>query len=276
MRAKDPSAVFLIETWSNTNYLEIIRCYFRFNNKFVVPSNNRGRGLALFWNNDLKLTVKKFSCHHIDTLINEGCDDVWRFTGIYGDPDTSRRSDTWTLLKWLYRANPLPWCVIGDFNEIVKIEEMKGRRQRPERQMKAFREVLDHYGLIDLRYVGSKFTWCNNCDTPNTTWVRLDRGVANIEWLNRFHAARVEHVNVTNSDHKCIHMQWDCPFVKRHRKPFRFEEMWLEDRGCEELVRETWSPDPRGTAMFRVATKINQCKRSLGEWSRRSFGSVRR
>uniref|UniRef100_A0A2N9IMR2 Reverse transcriptase domain-containing protein n=1 Tax=Fagus sylvatica TaxID=28930 RepID=A0A2N9IMR2_FAGSY len=107
--------------------------------------------------------------------------------GIYGASETSRRSDTWTMLKRLYRANPLPWCVIGNFNEIVKTEEMKGRRNQPERQMRAFREALDYCGLIDLRFSGSSFTWCNNRDPPHTTWVRLDRGVANIEWLTRFH-----------------------------------------------------------------------------------------
>jgi hypothetical protein len=52
--------------------------------------------------------------------------------------------------------------------------------------------------------------------------------------------------------------------------------MWLEDKGCEETVRKTWDPDPRGTTMIRLSTKINQCQKSLGEWSRRSFGSIRR
>ena len=92
--------------------------------------------------------------------------------------------------------------MLGDFNEIVKLEEMKGRRPRPERQMSAFRETLDNCGLIDR-------------DPPNTTWVCLDRAVANMDWLNHYLAAHVEHVNVINSDHKCIWMQWDPPVSKR-------------------------------------------------------------
>lgn len=105
--------------------------------------------------------------------------------------------------------------MLGDFNEIVKLEEMKGRRPRPERQMSAFRETLDNCGLIDLKYSGSHFTWCSNRDPPNTTWVCLDRAVANMDWLNHYLAAHVEHVNVINSDHKCIWMQWDPPVSKR-------------------------------------------------------------
>ena len=101
VRAKDPSAVFLIETWSKSEYLEVIRCHLHFNNKFVVPSSNKGGGLALFWNNNLDVTIKSFSCHHIDTVINKGKEDVWRLTGIYGAPETHKRQDTWTLLNRL-------------------------------------------------------------------------------------------------------------------------------------------------------------------------------
>jgi hypothetical protein len=186
VRAKDPSAVFLIKTWSKSEYLEIIRCHLHLNNKFVVPSSNRGGGLALFWNNNLDVTIKSFSCHHIDMLINEGKEDVWRLTGSYGALETHKRHDTWTLLNRLSHFQNVPWCVLGDFNEIVRLEEMKGRKPRLERQMNAFRETLDYCGLVDLRYSGSHFTWCNNRDPPNTTWVHLDRAVATTDWLNQY------------------------------------------------------------------------------------------
>jgi ABC-type Zn uptake system ZnuABC Zn-binding protein ZnuA len=48
MRAKDPSAIFLMETWSNEEYLETLRCKLHFISKLVVLSNNKDGGLALF------------------------------------------------------------------------------------------------------------------------------------------------------------------------------------------------------------------------------------
>ena len=48
VRVKAPAAVFLMETWSNEDYLEILRCKLQFSNKFVVRSNKKGGGLALF------------------------------------------------------------------------------------------------------------------------------------------------------------------------------------------------------------------------------------
>ena len=167
--------------------------------------------------------------------------------------------------------------MLGDCNEIVKNEEVQGRRQRLERQVQKFCEVLDQCGLMDLGFVGSRFTWCNNPDPPYTTWVRLDRAVATREWLNLFHVAQVEHVDVSNSDHKCLWLQGDSTGAHRRRyRPFRFEEIWLKDKVCEATVQSTWAPMTIGMAMFRVASKIKACKIRLGDWSRRSFGSVSR
>lgn len=116
MWVKDPSAVFLIETWSNEDSLEVLQCRLHFNKKFVIPSNNKGGGLALFWNYEFNLSVLNFSCNHIDTSINQGSVDEWRLTFIYGAPETHKRIDTWNLLRRLHSHFQNPWCCIGDFN----------------------------------------------------------------------------------------------------------------------------------------------------------------
>lgn len=151
---------------------------------------------------------------------------------MYGVPKTHKRDVTWALLRHLDQLYHLPWCCIGDFNEIVKIEEMRGRFQRADRQMQLFRDALDDYGLIDLCFKGFLFTWCNNRDPPFTTWVRLDRAVATTEWLAKFPMAQIEHVNVSKFDHKCLWL--DCTPPKqsrRKRRPFHFEKMWMMDEG---------------------------------------------
>ena len=71
----------------------------------------------------------------------------------------------------------------GDFNEIVKIEEMHRRNRRLDRQMQGFCDALDECDLLDLGYRGSPFTGCNNRDSPATTWVRLNRGLENLSWV---------------------------------------------------------------------------------------------
>uniref|UniRef100_A0A2N9EK22 CCHC-type domain-containing protein n=1 Tax=Fagus sylvatica TaxID=28930 RepID=A0A2N9EK22_FAGSY len=246
VRVKDPSAIFVMETWSHEEYLE-------------------------------KVTIKSYSSSHIDAIIKEGSEDAWRLTGIYGALEAQRREETWALLRHLDSRFQLPWCCIGDFNEILKLEEMKGRFARPDRQMRGFRSALDDCGLVDLRYRGFPFTWCNNRDPPFTTWVRLDRAVANMEWLHRFPMAQVEHIDVSKSDHKCLWLSCLPPVITRSkRRPFRFEEIWMTDGGCEETITKAWEMSKPGTRMFKVWHKLKECKKQLGEWSRKSFGNIKK
>uniref|UniRef100_A0A2N9J5F1 RNase H type-1 domain-containing protein n=1 Tax=Fagus sylvatica TaxID=28930 RepID=A0A2N9J5F1_FAGSY len=206
-----------------------------------------------------------------------GKSDAWRVTGVYGAPKTNNRPGTWDLIRKLDGLYQLPWCCLGDFNEIVKLEEMHGRFLRSDRQMQAFLNVLDDCGLVDLGFNGFPFTWCNNRDPPNTTWVRLDRVVVTMEWLERFPRARVDHLDVIKSDHKCLWLNCETPSNRRQRrKPFRFEEMWMSDSGCEQTIMEAWSSARPGTEMFQVSHKLRECKHQLGIWSHESFGNVRK
>ena len=69
--------------------LERIGHKIQFNNLSVVPRNNIGGGLALFWPADMSVDVQTFSACHIDAIIDQGVNDSWRFTGFYGDLDTA-------------------------------------------------------------------------------------------------------------------------------------------------------------------------------------------
>lgn len=108
VRSKDPEAMFVIETWLDADRLEKIRCHLSFANKLVVPHQNRGGGMVLFWKRDLALTIKSFSFCHIDAIIYEGTADAWRFTGFYGAPETHNRSQSWNMLRTLHRQLSLP------------------------------------------------------------------------------------------------------------------------------------------------------------------------
>ena len=86
--AKDPSVVFIVETWADKARLEQVKRRIQFKNLFEVPRRNKAGGLAIFWKEDFSLNIKTFSPNHIDTTINKHRPDEWRFTGFYGEPDT--------------------------------------------------------------------------------------------------------------------------------------------------------------------------------------------
>ena len=78
IRAKDPSIVFLAETWVDEARLKEIQRNIYFENLFFVERNNRGGGLALYWKNSLDLHVESSSKNHIDSIINKGRGEAWR------------------------------------------------------------------------------------------------------------------------------------------------------------------------------------------------------
>ena len=126
VRAKDPSVVFIAETWADKARLKVLKNTLLFDEMFVVPRINRGGGLVLFWKNSIKVSVKTSSRNHIDSIIGEGSVGAWRFTGFYGEPVTHMRHESWELLQSLNRSFNLPWLVAGDFNEIISNSEKKG------------------------------------------------------------------------------------------------------------------------------------------------------
>ena len=92
----------------------------------------------IFWKKDFDLNIGTFSHNHIDTIINKGKTEEWRFTGFYGEPDTQNRHEAWARLKTLKSRGLAPWICTGDFNEVTRQLEKLGGRIRPHAQMQAF------------------------------------------------------------------------------------------------------------------------------------------
>ena len=126
-----------------------------------------------------------------------------------------------------------------------------------------------------MGYSGNKFTWYKNYPNGNTIWERLDRVVATQESMNLFPATKVLTLECGTSDHKPIIIHSiGIPGKKQH--PWRFEQVWLDDRGCHETVHMTWNQNFGTFPMTNVAGKINNCQSSLEWWSKQNFGNITR
>ena len=220
--------------------------------------------------------MDSFSKYHIDAIVNGGLDCAWRLTGFYGEPDSSHQSEGWDMLRMLSSKPKLPWCCFGDFNELLEVSDKRGGIPRSHSQMQMFREVLDHCGFVDLGYSGPYFTW-HGWRRGELIWERLDRGVANYDWVSSFPTARIQHLHYYTSDHRPILLSLNGNGEKQRwrRKPFRFESMWVANPGCKAVITEAWAEPVVGNPMFTATTKMKKCKMKLKKWSRESFGSVK-
>jgi hypothetical protein len=92
VKQTDPLALFLSETKLDEKRLEILRCYWGFAGKFVVPSRGQSGGLALFWSREISVSISSYSHHHIDAVMEIGVEAAWRFTGFYGSPTAAGKA----------------------------------------------------------------------------------------------------------------------------------------------------------------------------------------
>ena len=173
-----------------------------FTQGLIVPSEGRSGGLALLWKPKTCVKIRGYSKWFIDAEIVSNSDQGgWRFTGFYGQPDTSKREEIWQILECLGRQNKLSWLCIGDYNETLSHFEMLGGQLRPARQMDRFRNVVDLCQFRDLGYSSAKFTCSRHFENGVSIWARLDRALANKEWIRKFPNAKMNHISTTDFDH---------------------------------------------------------------------------
>lgn len=185
----------------------------------------------------------------------------WRYTGFYGCPERARRVESWNLLRELAGESRLPWCIVGDFNDIMYDHEKSGGRMHPRCLQEGFKRTLNECGLMDMGYSGSAFTWERSRGTVNWVQERLDRGVSNSEWQSLFPRATIKVLEVSTSDHMPLFLELNrMIYVPKVRK-FRFENAWIRDDQCLRVVQESWDQ----TEGRNIIDKVEFCVLKLEE-----------
>ena len=91
----------------------------------AVDSRGVAGGIVVFWDNrvlelvDLQKGLFSISCTF------KSCEDgfIWTFTGVYGPTLRRKRESFWEELGAIKGLWNGPWCVVGDFNAILRPEE---------------------------------------------------------------------------------------------------------------------------------------------------------
>ena len=91
----------------------------------------------------------------------------------------------------------------------------------------------------------------------------------------KFSSSKVHHLHSDSSDHSLLWITLDGLDIPSFSKPFRFEEMWLSNRGCLDIVEMVWLSTEGGEVHDHVIRKIDKCGKELREWNRNCFGNVR-
>lgn len=90
------------------------------------------------------------SQNYIDITIKESHNVIWRLTCFYGFPERERCQASWDLLGTLASRSQLPWCIFGDFNDLLFSTDKKGRHPNPKSLLDGFKKVVEDCSLVEL------------------------------------------------------------------------------------------------------------------------------
>uniref|UniRef100_A0A803L0Q7 Zinc knuckle CX2CX4HX4C domain-containing protein n=1 Tax=Chenopodium quinoa TaxID=63459 RepID=A0A803L0Q7_CHEQI len=146
----------------------------------------------------------------------------------------------------------------------------KGGKEFNLVEAEILRNAIDVGELEDLGYLGHAFTWTNNRGGDKNVQERLDRFLVNKEWRELFSGAFVTYLSKRKSDHVpillCISEGVGKVKKKKFKKRFKFEEMWLREETCADIIENAWN---RGGD---ICSKIAHTPINLSAWSRNKFG----
>ncbi|XP_060969966.1 uncharacterized protein LOC115713752 [Cannabis sativa] len=161
---------------------------------------------------------------------------AWRLTRFYGESKRSLRWSSWEQLRTLANDNTLPWCVIGDMNNVLSQEDKRRGHPYPNWLLDGFRDTIQACGLTDLNIVGHQFTW------------------------EKSHAKLI-NLEVSSSNHCPILLDVAVKNIVSVKCKFHFENCWLREPLCFQVVKECWDE----SQLAGIQEKIQRCEEILSD-----------
>ena len=243
LRVHKPVFVFLIETLSFANKIEDLRIRFGFDNCFSVDRVGRSGGLAILWKNSFTCEVSNYLRHHIDVNVLVNNAPAWRRSCYYGFPGRERR-EAWQFLRRLSTLSNLPWCVMGDFNDLMYASNKKGNSPHPQYLLHGFGETIEDCLLSEINLSGGSFTWENGRVTEAWVRDRFDSAFAYANWWSKFPLCHLQVVQTSKSDHDPIILELFIAEMSKKKFQFRFENIWLREASFIDEIKSVWNNIP--------------------------------
>ncbi|KAL5132045.1 putative ribonuclease H protein [Glycine soja] len=265
-----PSIVVLIETRVKEANAHKIRGKLGLKGKYLDNYSQYGNGtLWIFWDDSkLELRYVRSSCQLIHCSVHDvaGKFKFW-LTTIYAHNQLDNRKKLWLELDDIYKNQQGPWCAVGDYNNVLNSMDKIGGQLVIEAEFKDLRAMMENIGLCEMDSSSEFFTWSNK-QAFAPIYSRIDRILANVEWLQDHVGASLDILPAHISDHALLHLHFP-DSVKKH-KLFRFHNGWTNVLGFQDIVDKSWSKDVKGLPMQRLWKKLMRLKNELLTLNRKS------
>lgn len=94
--------------------------------------------------------------------------------------------------------------------------------------------------------------------------IRLDRAMVTSSWGSLFLVAKPYNLEMSPSDHSPIFLEPGGNLFVRNKRRFHFENAWLLEPLCFQIVKNNWEED----SVQNIMHKVQQCGESLEMWGK--------
>ena len=121
---------------------------------------------------------------------------------IYAPPNHNLKISFQEELISYIQGFSCPYVVLGDFNELSRSkQDMIGGVDFSFARLNYMHRLLSSLECIELPFKDQVYTWRKKRCGVSHILERLDKGVTNLDWINLFPNAKLNHHVFTSSDH---------------------------------------------------------------------------
>ncbi|XP_061368621.1 uncharacterized protein LOC133311578 [Gastrolobium bilobum] len=241
-----------------------------FKNFLVEEARGYAGGIWALWNQP-NFTIHRLEQSHqvIHMKIEWNNKETFILSAVYASPQLDQRAILWEDLRNFSNSTRDPWLIAGDFNDIIGAHEKKGGAPVDQARCLSFAKAVDDCKLLDLGADGPYFTWKGpKFAHLDRVFKRLDRAMANGDWLARFDKATVKTLPRVYSDHNPLLIKLFSNRTRWEERPFRLFPPWLDHPSFKQLLSENWSHD----LMSHI--NLQQLVPVLRNWNSNTFGII--
>ncbi|GJT80255.1 hypothetical protein Tco_1054597 [Tanacetum coccineum] len=127
----------------------------------------------------------------------------------------------------IFKADRKPWCLMGDFNSALNLEDKASSSSIIDISMWEFKECVENIEVSDVNKSGLHFTWNQKPKGEGGLLKKIDRVMANLDFNDEFVGANALFQPYRISDHSPAILRV-AGVSKFKPKPFKFSNLLLK------------------------------------------------
>ncbi|GJV28501.1 hypothetical protein Tco_1384949 [Tanacetum coccineum] len=155
-----------------------------------------------------------------------------------------------------------PWCLLGDFNVSLSIDDKSTGTSYVDTAIRDFQECVEDLEVMDVNSIGLRFTWNQKPCGADGVLNKIDRIMANLEVSSLFVGASAYFHPYRISDHTPTILWIPMQALSRPRT-FKFSNILIQHPKFKEIVKNEWNKNVSGFWMFKVVRRLKLLKKPL-------------